>query len=108
LRPERRVWGGVAGRGPITSNGGEGGAFVRTREGLPAPDVQFHIGGMLLHEEFLGVPFDDAHTFGPAVVKPSSRGHVTLRSPVPHARLRIVHNYLQTEDDRRSLSRESA
>jgi choline dehydrogenase len=91
------------GRGPITSNGGEGGAFVRTREGLPAPDVQFHIGGMLLHEEFLGVPFDDAYTFGPAVVKPSSRGQVTLRSPVPHARPRIVHNYLQTEDDRRSL-----
>ena len=91
------------GQGPITSNGGEGGAFVRTREGLDAPDVQFHIGGMLLHEEFLGVPFDDAYTFGPAVVKPSSRGQVTLRSPVPHARPRIIHTYLQTEDDRRSL-----
>jgi choline dehydrogenase len=91
------------GRGPITSNGGEGGAFVRTRDGLDAPDVQFHMGGMLLHEEFLGVPFDDAYTFGPAVVKPSSRGRVTLRSPVPHARPRIVHNYLQTEEDRRSM-----
>ena len=91
------------GRGPITSNGGEGGAFVRTRDGLAAPDVQFHMGGMLLHEEFLGVPFDDAYTFGPAVVKPSSRGQVTLRSPVPHARPRIVHNYLQTDDDQRSL-----
>jgi choline dehydrogenase len=91
------------GRGPITSNGGEGGAFVRTRDGLDAPDVQYHIGGLLLHEEFLGVPFDDAYTFGPAVVKPSSRGQVTLRSPVPHARPRIVHNYLQTDDDRRSM-----
>ena len=91
------------GRGPLTSNGGEGGAFVRTRDGLEAPDVQFHMGGMLLHEEFLGVPFDDAYTFGPAVVKPSSRGQVTLRSPVPHARPRIIHNYLQTEEDRRSM-----
>jgi choline dehydrogenase len=91
------------GRGPITSNGGEGGAFVRTRDGLDAPDVQYHMGGMLLHEEFLGVPFDDAYTFGPAVVKPSSRGQVTLRSPVPHARPRIIHNYLQTEEDRRSM-----
>ena len=44
------------GRGPVTSNGGEGGAFVRTRDGLDAPDVQFHIGCLLLHEEFLGVP----------------------------------------------------
>jgi choline dehydrogenase len=91
------------GRGPVTSNGGEGGAFVRTRDGLEAPDVQYHMGGMLLHEEFLGVPFDDAYTFGPAVVKPSSRGQVTLRSPVPHARPRIIHNYLQTEEDRRSM-----
>jgi choline dehydrogenase len=91
------------GRGPITSNGGEGGAFVRTRDDLDAPDVQYHMGGLLLHEEFLGVPFDDAYTFGPAVVKPSSRGQVTLRSPVPHARPRILHNYLQTEDDRRSM-----
>src|SRR5262249_36268937 len=37
------------------------------------------------------------------VVKPTSRGQVTLRSPVPHARPRIVHNYLQTEDDRQSM-----
>jgi choline dehydrogenase-like flavoprotein len=91
------------GRGPITSNGGEGGAFVRTRDGHDAPDVQYHIGALLLHEEFLGVPFDDAYTFGPAVVKPSSRGRVTLRSPTPHARPRILHNYLQTEEDRRSM-----
>jgi choline dehydrogenase len=91
------------GRGPCTSNGGEGGAFVRTREGLEAPDVQFHIGCLLLHEEFLGVPFDDAYTFGPVVVKPTSRGQVTLRSPVPHARPRILHNYLQTEEDRQSM-----
>jgi choline dehydrogenase len=91
------------GRGPCTSNGGEGGAFVRTRDGLDAPDVQFHIGCLLLHEEFLGVPFDDAYTFGPAVVKPTSRGQVTLRSPVPHARPRILHNYLQTEEDRQSM-----
>ncbi len=91
------------GRGPVSSNGGEGGAFVRTRDGLEAPDVQFHIGCLLLHEEFLGVPFDDAYTFGPAVVKPTSRGMVTLRSPLPHARPRIIHNYLTSDEDRASM-----
>jgi choline dehydrogenase len=91
------------GRGPVSSNGGEGGAFIRTRDGLEAPDVQFHIGCLLLHEEFLGVPFDDAYTFGPAVVKPTSRGALTLRSPLPHARPRIIHNYLTTEEDRASM-----
>ena len=28
---------------------------------------------------------------------------MTLRSPVPHARPRILHNYHQTEEDRRSM-----
>jgi choline dehydrogenase len=103
LTPEAMELFEKEGRGPVSSNGGEGGAFVRTREGLEAPDVQFHIGCLLLHEEFLGVPFDDAYTFGPAVVKPTSRGQVTLRSPLPHARPRIIHNYLTTDEDRASM-----
>ena len=85
ITPEAIALFETEGRGPMSSNGGEGGAFIRTRDGLAAPDVQFHIGCLLLHEEFLGVPFDDAYTFGPAVVKPTSRGMVTLRSPLPHA-----------------------
>ena len=36
-------------------------------------------------------------------MKPTSRGQVTLRSPLPHARPRILHNYLTTEEDRRSM-----
>jgi choline dehydrogenase len=36
-------------------------------------------------------------------VKPTSRGQVTLRSPLAHARPRIVHNYLTTEEDRASM-----
>jgi choline dehydrogenase-like flavoprotein len=103
ITPEAIALFETEGRGPMSSNGGEGGAFVRTRDGLAAPDVQFHIGCLLLHEEFLGVPFDDAYTFGPAVVKPTSRGMVTLRSPLPHARPRIIHNYLTTDEDRASM-----
>jgi choline dehydrogenase len=103
ITPEAMTLYETEGRGPLSSNGGEGGAFIRTRDGLAAPDVQFHIGCLLLHEEFLGVPFDDAYTFGPAVVKPTSRGMVTLRSPLPHARPRIIHNYLTTDEDRASM-----
>jgi choline dehydrogenase-like flavoprotein len=103
ITPEAMTLFETEGRGPLSSNGGEGGAFIRTRDGLAAPDVQFHIGCLLLHEEFLGVPFDDAYTFGPAVVKPTSRGMVTLRSPLPHARPRIIHNYLTTDEDRASM-----
>jgi choline dehydrogenase len=91
------------GSGPCTSNGGEGGGFVRTRDGLEAPDVQFHIGCLLLHEEFLGVPFDDAYTFGPVVVKPTSRGQVTLRSPVPPRAAADPPQLPTTEEDRQSM-----
>lgn len=31
-----------AGQGPLTSNVAEAGGFHRTRENLPAPDIQFH------------------------------------------------------------------
>ena len=71
----------AAGRSPPTA--ARAAPSSAPRDGLEAPDVQFHIGCLLLHEEFLGVPFDDAYTFGPAVVKPTSRGQVTLRSPLP-------------------------
>ena len=87
----------------MSSNVGEGGAFVRTRAGLDAPDVQLIFGALMLHEEFLGPLLDEAYCFGPSLVKPTSRGHVTLRSALPHAKPRILHNYLATEDDRRSM-----
>jgi choline dehydrogenase-like flavoprotein len=91
------------GRGPLTSNVGEGGAFIRTRPGLDAPDVQVIFGALMLHEEFLGPLVDHAYGLGPNVTKPESRGRVTLRSPVPHAKPRILHDYLAAESDRRSL-----
>jgi choline dehydrogenase-like flavoprotein len=91
------------GRGPLTSNVGEGGAFVRTRPELEAPDIQIIFGALMLHEEFLGPLIDHAWGLGPILLKPESRGRVTLRSPVPHAKPRILHNYLTTEADRQTM-----
>jgi choline dehydrogenase-like flavoprotein len=89
--------------GPLSSNVGEGCTFLRSRPDLPAPDLQFIFGPLHLHEEFLGAITEDAYFFGPALVKPTSRGRVTLRSPVFHAKPRILHNYLATEEDRRAM-----
>ena len=91
------------GRGPLTSNVGEGGAFIHTRSGLEAPDIQFIFGALMLHEEFRGPLADHAYCFGPALLKPTSRGYVTLHSPLPHVKPRILNNYLMTEEDRRSM-----
>jgi choline dehydrogenase len=91
------------GRGPLTSNVGEGGAFLRTRRGLDAPDVQLIFGGLMLYDEFLGPLVDHGYSLSACVLKPTSRGSVTLRSSLPHVKPRIVHNYLTTGEDRRSM-----
>src|ERR671915_1049266 len=91
------------GRGPLTSNVAEAGGFMRTRDGLDAPDVQLHFAPARFQSEGL-VP-GDGHGFalGACVLKPKSRGFVALGSPDPTAKPLIVHNYLEHPDDVASL-----
>jgi choline dehydrogenase len=91
------------GRGPLTSNLAEAGGFIRTRDGLEAPDVQLHFVPGRFETEGL-VP-GDGHGFsvGACVLKPKSRGFVALGSPDPTAKPLIVHNYLEHPDDVSSL-----
>jgi choline dehydrogenase len=84
------------GRGPLTSNLAEAGAFVCTRDGLAGPDVQFHFAPVLFLGEGLAVPHAHGYAFGPTVVKPTSRGRVTLRTANPASKPRILHDYLAT------------
>ncbi len=91
------------GRGPLTSNIGEAGGFARTRPELAAPDVQFHAAAIMFHDEGLGAPLDDAYTWGVCLLRPSSRGYVALRSTIPSARPRILHNYYDTDEDRETM-----
>ncbi|MDR3083578.1 MAG: GMC family oxidoreductase N-terminal domain-containing protein [Streptomyces sp.] len=88
------------GRGPLTSNIAETGGFFRSRDGLDAPDLQFHAAPVLFHQEGLGAATEHALAFGPCVLAPTSRGAVTLRTARPDAAPRIVHNYLTTTEDR--------
>lgn len=91
------------GRGPLTSNIAETGGFFSTREGLVAPDVQFHMAPVLFREQGLGRVGDHGFAYGPCVLAPTSRGSVSLRSARPDAAPRIVHNYLTTVEDRDAL-----
>jgi len=90
------------GEGPLTSNVAEVGAFLRTREGLEAPDVQLHFAAAMFAAEGL-VPAD-AHGLacGACVLKPRSRGYVAVGSPDPTAKPIIVHNYYDEPDDLRT------
>jgi choline dehydrogenase len=91
------------GRGPLTSNVAEAGGFIRTRDDMEAPDIQFHFAPARFQSEGL-VP-GDGHGFavGACVLKPKSRGFVVLGSPDPTAKPLIVHNYLEHPDDVTSI-----
>jgi choline dehydrogenase-like flavoprotein len=91
------------GRGPLTSNVAESGGFFSTRDGLVAPDVQFHLAPVLFREQGLGRVPEHGFAYGPCVLAPTSRGAVVLRSGRADAAPRIVHNYLTTVEDRESL-----
>src|ERR671918_589738 len=91
------------GRGPLTSNLAEVGGFARTRDGLEAPDVQFHFVPGRFESEGLVPGAGHGFSLGACVLKPKSRGYVALGSPDPTAKPLIVHNYLEHPDDVASL-----
>ena len=92
----------MPGQGPLTSNIGENGGFVRTRDDLPAPDVQFHMVPVVFEQEGLLAPPAHGFTLSACVLKPQSRGLVAIGTPDPTAKPFIVHGYYTAEDDVRS------
>ena len=91
------------GRGPLTSNGPEGAAFIRTRPGLDGRDIEFHFSPSLFFDEGLTAPHDHGYCFGPVVIKPTGRGYVRLRTPRPDSKPLVLCNFLATEEDRASM-----
>ncbi|NUT99508.1 MAG: choline dehydrogenase [Saccharothrix sp.] len=87
------------GRGPLTSNGPEAGGFARTRDDLPAPDVEFFAAPIMFADSGLRAPTGHAISVGPALLTPRSRGAVRLASADPTAKPHIAHNYLSDEAD---------
>jgi choline dehydrogenase-like flavoprotein len=90
-------------RGPLTSNFAESGGFIRTREDLDAPDVQLHAIPILFPEGGAGEILVDGWALSACVLRPTSSGFVKLRSRVPSAKPRILHNYAVTDEDRATL-----
>jgi choline dehydrogenase len=84
------------GRGPMTSNGVEAGGFVRTREELPAPDLQF---GVVQAPDPGSAELSRVISVLAIAVDVKSRGTVTLRSADPRARPAIDPAYLADEAD---------
>ena len=79
--------------GPLTSNVAESGGFVRTRSGLPAPDVQLIVVPAIAVNHGLTSPPGRGITIAPTVVDVRSRGRVALRSADPRWRPSIHAGY---------------
>ncbi len=85
--------------GPLSSTVGEAFAFVRSRPGLPAPDLQFHFAPAYFVDNGFETYDGHAVTLGPVLVTPRSRGSVRLRSADPAAKPRILTNSLAEPED---------
>ncbi len=97
--------------GPAAGFPLEGGAFIRTAPELEMPDVQFHFSAgnlmSLIRQPFSAPTTDhtrpDAFMCHACLLRPESRGEITLRSADPAEAPAIQPNYLSTERDRRTL-----
>src|SRR4051794_870730 len=87
------------GRGPIACSGIEAGGFTRSRDGLPAVDMQIYGLPAMLQDEGLLPADGPGISTAASLQKPVSRGYVALVSPDPTAKPLIVHNYLQEPED---------
>jgi len=91
------------GTGIGASNHFEAGAFVRSRDDLEIPNLQYHFVPIAMSYD--GRNPADGHGFqmhvGP--MKGTSTGHVRIRSADPRDPPSIVFNYLTTESDRQDM-----
>ncbi len=90
-------------RGALTSNFAESGGFLRTRDGLEGPDIQLHMIPILFPDAGAGEILVDGWALSPCLLRPTSSGFVKLRSRMPTAKPRILHNYLVSEEDRATM-----
>lgn len=76
-------------RGMATSNFAECGGFLRTRPDLPAPDVQLHFVTGLVEDHARRIRLGHGLSCHVCLLRPRSRGSVTLMSADPSAAPRI-------------------
>ncbi|MFC0573614.1 GMC family oxidoreductase [Paraburkholderia solisilvae] len=89
------------GRGPLTSNAVEAGGFLSTQGHASIPDIQLYFCLALYGNAGLMKPHDEGLGIAVNLMKPLSRGRVSLRSSRPDAKPRILFNYFQEIEDRK-------
>ena len=89
-------------RGLGATNFFEVGAFIRTRDEVRVPDVQFEFVPMLGEFQHGDVKLENGFQYFFSLMRPTSVGWVTLRSANPLDAPVFQFNFLSTEEDRRT------
>ncbi len=85
--------------GPLTSNLAEAGGFLRTSSDEPAPDIQLHFVPGIVDDHGRKKHFLGGISCHVCVLRPESRGSVTLLDANPRSAPRIDPRYLTAGDD---------
>jgi choline dehydrogenase len=93
----------------VTSNAVEAAAYVRSHNQAEGPDIEMVLQQLPLMTPELRrrypIATEQAFTISPALLRPTSRGTLTLRSAHPEERPRLEANFLSTEEDLRATMR---
>jgi choline dehydrogenase len=87
--------------GPLTMAPSQLGAFARSEPSQATPNIEWHVQPLSLDK--FGDPLHPFPAITPSVcnLRPTSRGHVRIRSPEQGVHPEIRLNYLSTEEDQR-------
>ena len=100
LRLGRELWGYQSKRrGMITSNGAEGGAFLKTDPSLPMPNIQLHFVIAMIDDHARKLHLGHGYSCHVCLLRPKSVGEVTLASADPLAAPLINPRFLEHPDD---------
>ena len=89
--------------GPMTMAASLATGFLKTREDIETPDIQFHVQPLSAENPGKGADKFSAFTMSVCQLRPESKGEIRLSSAKPRAYPKIIPNYLSTETDCRTV-----
>jgi choline dehydrogenase len=85
--------------GPLTIGASLGGAYIKTRADVEAPDLHLHFLPFMPDEKGWGLAKFSGFRLGMYQNRPLSRGHVRITSPDANVSPSFVFNHLAEEED---------
>lgn len=85
--------------GPMTMAASLATGFLRSRDDLETPDIQFHVQPLSAENPGKGADRFSAFTMSVCQLRPESKGEIRLASGDPRSYPKIIPNYLSTKTD---------